>query len=149
MDKSADNLKGIVSDKLMALDVGDRWVGVAFAPGGVVIPHSTLSRKGGEAEKALVDIISERQIELVVAGLPLSDDNQENSQSERVRRFCRRLSRRANVEIVFEDEYLSSQEAEEKLKNSFIKRGRTKQVVDAIAASIILSRYLDRVALTL
>jgi putative holliday junction resolvase len=133
--------------KILAIDVGARRVGVASAPQGVVIPEKVLSRANGEAERVLRSLIKERGIEIVVAGLPLSDDNTENEQTGRVKTFCRRLERRTGVEIVFEDEYLTSVEAEELLHQTSVRGRRAIQALDAVAASIILQRYLDRMAL--
>ena len=67
---------------IVALDVGDVRVGVALldTKAGVPLPLAAWNRARGEAEKQIIDLCSERAIEHILVGLPLSDDNSENPQ---------------------------------------------------------------------
>ena len=133
--------------RLLGLDVGNKRIGTAFAEPGMAIsvPFKTFERKGGKAESAILALIKERKIELLVAGLPLNDDNSRNEQCQVVENFCRRLEKRANIKTVYVDEYATSFEAEEKLVGAGItlKSAKNKGSIDALSAAIILQLYLD------
>jgi putative holliday junction resolvase len=121
--------------RLLGLDVGDVRVGVAWTdPAGLTVaPLGVFLRAGGAAEGKIVALIGEHHIERVVAGLPLSEHNEETEQSQKIRRFMRRVARRVPVEVAFVDEYLTSCEA------AGLARGHS---TDAVAAALILESYL-------
>lgn len=130
--------------RVMGLDVGDVRIGVAFSDpsGTLAIPHSTLLRARGVAEKQILDLISQQEIGLVVVGVPLSADHGENDQSFKTKAFCRRLERRSPVQFCLWDEHLSSAEASERLQSAGRKSGAAG--LDACAAAVILQDYLDQ-----
>lgn len=116
------------------------------APDGkVAVPHATFQRANGQAEKELLELISVKGITKVIAGLPLSEDGSRNEQCEKIERFCRRLSRRAPIEVVFVDELLSTAEAKQRLglAGGAERIAREKGVIDAVSASILLQTFLD------
>jgi putative holliday junction resolvase len=121
--------------RLLGLDVGDVRVGVAWTdPAGLIVePLGVFQRAGGAAEGKIVALISEHRIERVVAGLPLSEHNEETEQSQKIRRFMRRVARRAPVQVAYVDEYMTSREAEGLA---------TAHPSDAVAAALILESYL-------
>lgn len=130
---------------ILALDVGTVRVGTALSSGILAQPHQTFERAQGVAEKEILSLIAERQIEILVVGLPLGDNGERTRQCDDVERFVRRLTRRAKVSIVFVDEYASSATAAERLRES--GRGRksvASGTLDAGAAAVILQDYLDR-----
>lgn len=128
--------------KILSLDVGDVRVGVAQLDTAAGVPSAvgTFLRAQGEAEQRIIALCSERSIEHILIGLPLSDDNSENPQCERVRNFSRRLGKRINVQIEFIDEYLSSEEALQRLRDRGNRRPEPGEI-DALAALILLERY--------
>lgn len=132
---------------LLALDVGDKRVGIAMAAEGsfMATPHSTLLRAGGKAERAILDLIAQHKVQHLVVGLPLSDSGEKNEQCLKVESFCRRLQKRVEIQIHFVDEYSSSYEAEEQLRRSGKSGKRLKKegLLDAASAAIILQTYLD------
>jgi len=134
--------------QILALDIGDKRVGTALSDeaGRMAFPHETFTRAGGCAEAAILRLLEERAIKLVVIGLPLDEKGNRTSQCASVESFRRRLERRApGVEFVFFDEYCSSAEAEDRLReaSSGRKNNRQKGVLDALSASIILQSYID------
>ncbi|MBN8549185.1 MAG: Holliday junction resolvase RuvX [Deltaproteobacteria bacterium] len=132
---------------LLALDVGDKRVGIAMAGAGssMATPHSTVERAAGRAEREILALIKQHKIERMVVGLPLSDDGQKNEQCLKVERFCRRLQKRVQVDIQFVDEYASSYEAEEKLRSAGVSGRQLKKdgFLDAASAAVILQSFLD------
>jgi len=137
----------MTSKELLGLDIGDIRVGLALATeeGRLAKAFDTYSRKDGQAEKKIIDLLKDRGISSIIAGMPLSEDNQTNEQCSRVLNFCRRLRRRVNVTIVFVDEYLSSLEAKDLLGLSPEQErlARKKGSIDAVSAALILQAYLD------
>lgn len=137
---------------ILGLDIGDSRVGVASSEdnSGVATPLVTLERANGVAEKELLRLIAAHSIKTLVAGLPLSEDGKRSPQCESVEKFCRRIMKRASVEVLYLDEYGSTSEAEERFRESREGRSRKKSaeerhkgVIDALAAAIILQSYLD------
>jgi putative Holliday junction resolvase len=90
-------------------------------------------------------LIKERNIELIVVGLPLNEDGSRNEQCSHVENFCRRLRKRVDIRLEFFDEYLSSMEAEEMIGGSRAKlrEAREQGLIDSMAAAIILKNYLE------
>ena len=129
--------------RIIALDVGDKRVGVALSDEGLTLssPLQTFERANGNAEKEILNLIKSHNIQTVVVGIPLSDNGEENAQCEKVKTFSRRLEKRAKINMVYLDEYGSSVEAERRLK---LARGRVieKSLIDAASAAIILQEYL-------
>lgn len=121
---------------ILALDIGDKKVGLAVARYPSLIPTQLKTIQRKDAEKFILALIEKEGIETIVVGLPLSESNDMTEQAESIKRFVTRLKKRAQVKIEFTDEYNSSVEAGERYK---IVGGS----IDAISAQIILERYLN------
>jgi putative Holliday junction resolvase len=97
------------------------------------------------SESALVvrlhELCAERGVSLVVIGLPLSADGSEGPGCERARRIAAALETRG-MTVRLQDERWSSRDAEEILRETGKNRRTSKEKVDAVAASLILSEYL-------
>ena len=128
----------------MGLDVGDALVGVAISRSGTLAePLGAFPRAAKVAEGEIIQLIQSLSVKQLICGLPLSDDNTENIQCQKVRAFCDRIAKRTGVEIVFVDEYCTSVDAGELLSLAG-KRGRKREKkLDAAAAALILQAYLD------
>lgn len=133
--------------RILALDVGERRIGVAVSdPSGVIAqPAEVIERKGWEADleriAALVHTTGARR---VVVGFPLTMAGAEGRQAERVGRFVSRLRRVLDVEVVTADERLTTAAAERSLLEGDVSRRRRREVRDAVAAALLLQLYLDR-----
>ena len=133
--------------KVMGIDYGKARIGVALSDimGFLASPHSTLKRTTIESDiEYLKKIINEFNVKTVVIGLPFEMSGNKGSIALDTEEFALVLKREANVEIVFVDERLSSIEAEEQLKLTVKSWEKRKQLLDQVAASIILQSYLDR-----
>ena len=130
---------------ILSLDVGDVRVGLAIMDEALrlPLPLGVVNRAQGEAERHILALCLERKVTKIVIGLPLSESGSENDQCLKVRNFARRLAQRTQVELQFIDEYYSSEEASERLREQGVSRPEVGRV-DALAATIILERYLDR-----
>ena len=133
--------------KVMGLDYGKARIGVALSDimGFLASPYSTLKRTTIENDiECLKKIIKEFDVKTVVVGLPIEMSGNKGAIAQDTEEFAEILKREANVEIVFVDERLSSFEAEEQLKLTIKSWEKRKQLLDQVAASIILQSYLDR-----
>ncbi len=132
---------------IIALDVGDKRVGVAICEEGAPIasPMATYERAKNEAEQKILKLIQDKQVGKLIVGLPLGADGSRNKQCDKIENFCRRIKARVAVELIYIDEYGSSKEAEHCLTRSGgdLRSRRKKGMIDALSASIILQTYLD------
>ncbi len=129
--------------KLIALDVGTKRIGVAKADSKVriAIPYSAVEVDGSEFEK-IASLARAWDINSFVLGLPRNSQGEETEQSRYVRSFAKDLKRAIpSAKICFQDESLTSVEAEKRLKSR--KKGYKKGDIDSEAATIILQDFLE------
>ncbi len=88
-------------------------------------------------------VVSEH-IDGVVLGLPLNMDGSQGPQAQQVLAFAERLKQRIRVPVYFQDERLSSFEAEEKLQATGLSKAKQRERLDAVAAAGILQAFLDQ-----
>ncbi len=135
------------SDRFLALDVGDRRIGVAAGSreAGLARPVETWDRKAmDEAQivRRLRELIKEEKAATVVVGDPLNMDGSVGPRSEISREFAAWVKRVARqVEVVMADERLSSFSADEAMERDGVKASKKKGLRDAYAASAILQEY--------
>ena len=136
----------------VALDVGDKTIGVALSdPLGITAQGlTTIERIGIKKDcDKVMDIISEYECDTVVIGLNKRLDGSDTPQTEKVYEFKQRLENKmkssamAHIPIVYQDERLSTVEAERILIDADMSRSKRKQVIDKQAAVIIMQRYLS------
>jgi putative Holliday junction resolvase len=136
--------------RVLALDVGERRVGVAISdPGGILArPLQALWRVSHEEDLAAVAaLVAEHDVGLLVVGKPLSLDGTEGPQARRVAKYAEALADYLPVPVVSWDERYTTVEAEEILRQRRGEKGRrrarTNGELDAVAAAVILQSYLD------
>ena len=131
--------------RLVALDHGTRRIGVAVADleTGMAFARRAIQRRNLDHDLALVrELCTSEGVELVVIGLPLNMDGTEGPQAAVAREFGEQL-RAGGLNVVYEDERLSSWEAAERLRNSGRRPERGSGELDSTAARVILQQYLD------
>jgi putative Holliday junction resolvase len=135
--------------RVVAIDLGAKRIGVAVtdALGLAALPHATIARHGGKRDlDAIAAVVAEVQAERVVLGLPLSPeggDLVEGRAAKSARTFAERLRGALSVPVDLVDESFSTVEAEEVLLKADLSRARRREVVDRVAAAVILRRWLD------
>ncbi len=135
--------------RIMALDYGSKTVGVAVSDelGLTALPLETIKReKENKLRKTLArieEIIKEKSISLIVLGKPLNMDDSEGERVEKSLAFKEALEKRIGLEVLWQDERLSSVEAEEILADSGIKKEDMKRYIDSVAASVILREFMN------
>lgn len=136
--------------RIMGLDVGDATIGVAVsdALGYTAQGITTIRRKKLEEDlDCLKNIIMEKNINKIVVGLPKNMNNTIGPRGEITLEFANILKERfPQTEIVMWDERLTTCAAERALLEADVSRKKRKQVVDKIAAVLILQGYLDLIA---
>ena len=138
--------------KKIALDVGDKTIGVAVSDDLNITAQgiTTIERVGIRKDAGKVmDYIREYDCDTVVIGLPKKLDGTDSPQTEKVYEFKTMLENKmrssgmGNIKIVYYDERLTTVMAEKVLIEADIRRNKRKQVIDKQAAVIILQSYLD------
>ena len=130
--------------KILALDVGQKRVGLAISDdlNIIAMPYKTIERVGAILE--IKSVIETEGIELVVVGLPLLASGDPGSQAKDIELFTQELRTNIEQKIEYENEFLTSVEAIEKLKSSK-KKNIAKEEIDQMAAAIILETYIKRI----
>ena len=132
---------------ILGLDYGQARVGVAVydpaVPAVAPRPHKTLTRRARARDlEALAALVRELRASLVVVGAPLAPDGGMGVRARQAAAFARDLAEVARVEIVLQDERDSSIEAMERLIEAGVGPRRRAEMVDQVAAALILERYL-------
>jgi putative Holliday junction resolvase len=141
--------------KILGLDVGDKTIGVAVSDGLLLTAQgrTTIFRQSIKKDiDQLIDIIKNDNITKIVVGLPKNMDNSLGRQVEKTKKFIEKLEKKIrytdrlethDIEIIYWDERLSSLAAENILIEGDVSRKKRKDVIDKLAAAIILQSYLD------
>lgn len=135
--------------RYIGLDLGTKTLGIAISDklGLIASFYKTLFFKEEDYNsliEPLKEIIDENKIEAIVLGLPKNMNNSIGFAGERSLNFKDLLEENFDLPIYLEDERLSSVEANNIMIKSDVSRNKRKKKVDALAATIILQRYLDR-----
>jgi putative Holliday junction resolvase len=136
--------------RLLGLDLGRKRIGLAlYDPAeGIVRGLDTLQRKTRDEDlNRLARIAQERRASAFVSGLPLNMDGSEGPQAKFVRDFCSRLEGVSGLSVHFQDERLTSVEAESRLKDAGwslkkLLEEKRKGAVDRMAAVLLLEDYV-------
>lgn len=131
----------------MGLDVGDKTIGVAISDLLQITAQglTTIKRESNEKDlNRLEAIIKEYNIKKIVIGLPKNMNNTIGPQGEKVIKFAERIKNKLKVEVIYEDERLTTVAAERLLIEGDMRREKRKNVIDKVAATFILQTYLDR-----
>lgn len=132
--------------RILGLDYGSKRIGVALCDelGLTGQGLTTIAWKNqNQVLRALEVLVRSYGVEKIVIGYPLRLDGTEGIQCEKVNRFARLLEARLSLPVIKWDETLSSQTAEDILIQSRMRREKRKQIVDKMAAGIILQGYLN------
>jgi putative Holliday junction resolvase len=138
--------------RIVALDVGERRIGIAISDATATLarPLTALRTTGLDGNALDVTIAEihrlsseEDGLAAVVVGLPRHLDGTPSAMTTRIERFGARLRGRTELPVVFQDERLSSREAESRLATRERDWRARKARLDAAAAAIVLQDYLE------
>lgn len=132
--------------RIMALDIGEKRIGVAVSDPGervalpiAVLPAAEVLQKAPSFRRLLEDW----EPELLVCGLPMTLAGEEGPQAQRIREQAQRIAQAAELPVEFSDERLSSREAKRSLREKGLSEREMRGKVDMIAACVFLQAWLD------
>ncbi len=131
--------------RYLALDLGDRRIGLAVGgdEGIPAVPAGYLERRSLRLDlDRVLDAAEQRGAGAIVVGMPYSLSGETGSQARLAEGFIRELRKRTQLPVHAVDERYSSVEAEGLLRESGVQPSRRKGEVDAVAAALILERFL-------
>lgn len=131
-------------NKVMSLDVGTKRIGVALSDylHVSVSGHSCIPRHPEvDAVESIKKIAKDNNVNEIVVGIPINMDGTQGAQALDCKKFSEYFS---EYDIIFEDERLTSDLAEENLRNKKIDFRKNKSLVDIESACIILEQYLRK-----
>lgn len=132
--------------RLLGLDVGDKRIGIALSDESATLASglATLQRVGPRKDlKAIAALVRQHEVGNVVVGLPRRLDGSLGEQAQKVLHFLDELRPVVKVPVVSWDERFTSAVATQALIEGGVSRRDRKQVVDKVAATLILQSYLD------
>ncbi|MBW4646776.1 MAG: Holliday junction resolvase RuvX [Goleter apudmare HA4340-LM2] len=130
----------------LGLDFGRKRIGVAGCDrtGLIATGITTIERASFEQDiEQLRQLVDERQVEVLVFGLPYSMDGSLGFQARQVQKFATRVAKALQLPLEYVDERLTSFQAEQLLKAENRSPSRHKALIDRKAAALILQQWLD------
>ena len=141
-------------EKILGIDYGDFTIGLAIfdVETDFIYPYKTILRKQAnvlrKSLREIIDIVDKEKITKIVVGNPLNLDGTTGERVEKVKIFVKmlndklsQLENNSHITIHFQDERLTTKEASEILSSRGIKKSEQKQLIDQVAAEIILTDY--------
>lgn len=129
----------------MGIDYGHVRIGIALSDPLRIIakPFRTIQNDGENVFSEINRIITEKIVGKIVLGLPITLDGNYSQKTLEVKQFGENLEKHISIPIEFWDERYTTDDANEILKKQGFGIKESKQVIDQIAASIILKNYMD------
>jgi putative Holliday junction resolvase len=125
--------------KILGIDYGRKKIGLAFAESLLAEPLKVLRYEDIKVlSEEIAKLVNELGIEKIVVGVS------EGTIAKEIRTFGKLLGNRLNIPIVYQDETLTTNDAQALAIKAGIKRKKRKEMEDAFAASLILQDYLDK-----
>ena len=131
--------------RIIALDVGDRRIGVAICDELEISANSllTIDRQSKNFMGQIKDILDEYNVEEIVVGMPVMMNGTMGIQGDKVSKFIEELKNEINIPIKLFDERLSTKLVEKALIDADMRRDKRKKIIDQLSAVIILQDYMS------
>ena len=129
---------------ILGIDFGQKRIGLAIARRRLAFGYKTLS--GADLDlliEEISQICQKEKVERIIIGLAKTTKGELGFQAKKQQEFANKLKTKLDIPIVFQDEILSTREAERILAEQKIKGKRATAQKDAIAAQLILQTYLE------
>ena len=131
---------------IMSVDYGDSRTGIAACDKFQMLASPVCVIKERDQDvliEKILRLISEKEAELVLVGLPVNMDDSEGERAEKCREFAKKLEEKSGVKTEMVDERLTTVEAHEYLNVVNVRGKKRKEIVDAVSAVVILEEYLE------
>lgn len=135
-----------VRGRILGLDVGARRIGIAVSdPLGLTAQGlPTLQRRNRRYDQSeLRKVVREYEVSEIVVGNPLRMSGQTGAQADKMAAFAEQIKQELSLPVHLWDERLSTAEAHRLLDETGIRDARRKEVIDKMAAVLILQSFLD------
>ncbi len=132
--------------RMLGVDYGDARIGLSVSDELETLASPLVTLKSESMRKnidAVAEAAAEEKVSRIVIGLPLNMDGSEGARASKTRSFGRVLEKVSGLPVEYFDERLTSVEAEEIMESVGVKKNKRKNLVDRIAAQLILQSYLD------
>ncbi len=132
--------------RMLGVDYGDARIGLSVSDELETLASPLVTLKSESMRKnidAVAKVAAEEKVSRIVIGLPLNMDGSEGARASKTRSFGRVLEKVSGLPVEYFDERLTSVEAEEIMESVGVKKNKRKNLVDRIAAQLILQSYLD------
>jgi putative Holliday junction resolvase len=132
--------------RILALDMGEKRIGVAVSDALGITANARESIKYKSSQDAIdsvLNIAKDEQATEIVVGLPLNINGTQSNFTKKVIEFTEQLKKKTDVPVATWDERLTSMEGERVLLEADMTRKKRKQVIDKVAAQLILQNYLN------
>lgn len=133
--------------KILGLDMGTKRIGAAVSDqlGVIAQALTTIKRRAMRDDiKAVCELVRKHKVQEIVIGYPRHLDGRPGEQAASYIAFGEMLQQETGVPVIFSDERLTTVAAERLLLEGDVKRRRRRQVIDGVAACLILESYLAR-----
>jgi len=131
--------------RLLALDVGDRRIGLAVSipPGSLILPAGYIQRRNRRADiAAILDAATTRDAVAIIVGIPYDARGRPGEQARKIPSLIRALERAADIPVLTVDESYTSQAAESELRQADPSAPPSRGDIDSAAAVAILRRFI-------
>lgn len=131
--------------RIMGLDYGTRRIGVALSDALHITaqPFAVLEADSAALDIEVKQLATEHEVELIVVGLPLSLSGGDTPSTAAARQLASRVADATGLPVSLSDERYTTRTAEQTLIGAKVRRNRRKQVIDKVAAAVMLQHYLD------
>lgn len=132
----------------IGVDLGDVRIGIALSDtmGIIASPYETYQVKGIDIDaKYIADLSVKQACDTIVIGHPINMDGTKGPRAIKAEQFAEKLRTLTNIKVVLQDERMTTITAERYLIEADMRRDKRKNVIDKVAACIILKQYLDRI----
>ncbi len=135
--------------RILGFDLGTRTLGISISDvtGSIATVYDTLRFEDSDYDSIIPkikDIVSKENVSIIVLGLPKNMNNTIGDRALTTLEFKKKLEENMNVEVIMQDERLSTVEATNYMLKTDISRKKRKKKIDSLAANIILQTYLDK-----
>jgi len=133
--------------KKLGLDIGTVRIGIATSDslGIIASSHSVYKRKFLKADAGFIaNLAKSLECDAIIIGKPLKLDGSAGQSVQMVNEFADALKEFTDIPIIFQDERLSTVSAERMLIEGGVRREKRKDLIDSVAATVILQNYLDK-----
>ena len=130
--------------KYLALDMGERKVGVAGSDSGIAAMPLLPLEMGADFMRSLGAVVEAEKPEIIIFGLPHHANGEDTAFASDIRKLAEGIKHEFGVKIDFEDEFGTTKEAEERLRDMGVAERDLGKYDDSVAAVIILESYFSR-----